>query len=59
MATTKKPRGRAMDTMLSVKLPAELHRKAISKSEETGILISFVLRKALEEWTDEKKGSKK
>jgi predicted DNA-binding protein len=39
-----------MDASLSVKLPKELLEKCRKKSDETGIAISFIVRKALEEW---------
>ena len=44
-----------MNVALSVKLPRELRDKAAAKSEETGISISFVVRKALEDWVNQVK----
>jgi predicted DNA-binding protein len=44
---------------ISVKLPPELLEKARQKSESTGVPISFVVRKALEEWTAELSKNKK
>lgn len=38
---------------ISFRLPDDLLAKARQKSEETGVPISFVVRKALEEWTAE------
>jgi predicted DNA-binding protein len=42
-----------MDKMISVKLPAELLEKARQKSGETGVSLSFVVRKAVEAWTED------
>ena len=36
--------------MVSVKVPPELLRKARKKAEETGVSVSFVIRKAISEW---------
>jgi hypothetical protein len=45
-----------MDVSLTVKLPSKLRDKARDKSEKTGISLSFIVRKGLEEWvTDEPK----
>lgn len=41
-----------MDVALSFKLPLALRDAAQVKSRNTGIAISFVLRKALEEWLE-------
>jgi len=38
------------DANVSVKLPSALLEKARAKSRETGVSISFIVRKALEEW---------
>jgi len=42
-------------TVITAKLPAELHEKARKKSEETGVSISFVVRKAIEAWVGDVK----
>lgn len=39
-----------MTKAISVKLPLDLLDKARDKSAATGVPISFVVRKALEEW---------
>jgi hypothetical protein len=59
MANTRKERTRKtriplMDSSLTVKLPAKLHEKAVKKSEDTGVTIAWVVRKALEEWVQAK-----
>lgn len=59
MAKTTAKRPKTMDSTLTVKLPSDLHERAIEKSGATGVAIAFVVRKALEEWTDEKKGGRK
>jgi predicted DNA-binding protein len=43
-----------MDKSISVKVPAELLEKAREKSANTGIALSFVVRKAIEDWINEK-----
>ena len=42
-----------MDASISIKLPSELLEKARIKSENTGVSISFVVRKAIEDWVSE------
>jgi len=42
-----------MDVSISVKLPRQLRDKANQKSEKTGVSISFVVRKAIEDWVNE------
>lgn len=42
-----------MDAMLSIKLPSELLEKARAKSKQTGVVLSFVVRKSIEEWVRE------
>ena len=44
-----------MDKSISVKLPETLLEKARKKSKETGIALSFVVRKAIEDWVNESK----
>ncbi len=41
-----------MERRLSIRIPAELHDKARAKSQETGITIAFIVRKALERWVE-------
>jgi predicted DNA-binding protein len=43
-----------MDKSISVKVPTELLQKAREKSANTGIALSFVVRKAIEDWINEK-----
>jgi excinuclease UvrABC nuclease subunit len=40
-------------TYLTVKLPADLRREARLKSADTGVTLSFVIRKAIEAWVKE------
>ena len=42
-----------MDVAISVKLPRYLRDKANQKSEKTGVSISFIVRKAIEDWVNE------
>lgn len=47
----RKTTGRQAATdAISVKVPPDLLKKVREKSAETGVPISFVVRKALEEW---------
>ncbi len=39
---------------VQVRIPFDLHEKAKAKSQETGVTLSHVIRKALEEWVEEK-----
>lgn len=39
---------------VQVRIPYDLHEKAKAKSKETGTTISFIVRKALEEWVKKK-----
>ncbi len=50
MAKTKINTEKEMDVSLTVKLPAALRDKAREKSEKTGVSLSFVVRKAIEDW---------
>jgi predicted DNA-binding protein len=50
---TQKETEKEMDVSLTIKLPSALRNKARTKSENTGVSLSFVVRKALEEWTAE------
>jgi len=43
-----------MDKSISVKVSAELLEKARDKSANTGITLSFVVRKAIEDWVNQK-----
>jgi predicted DNA-binding protein len=49
----EKTKDKQMDSALSIKLPLELREKAAAKSKKTGIALSFVIRKALEDWLKE------
>ena len=55
----KRGRGRpaktksGMDSSLTFKLPHELLEAAQAKSKNTGIAVSFILRRALEVWVME------
>ncbi len=42
-----------MDKSISVKLPDSLLKKARKKSKDTGIALSFVVRKAIEDWVND------
>ncbi len=46
-------RDKEMDVSITIKLPANLRREARIKSAQTGITLSFVLRKAIEAWVNE------
>ncbi len=41
----------------SFQLTKQLRKAVKNKSRETGVSASFVVRKALQSWVDEKKGS--
>ena len=41
-----------MDARLSIKLPTDLLEKVREKSAQTGISISFIVRKVLEDWVN-------
>lgn len=43
-----------MDKSISVKVSSDLLEKARQKSEETGVSLSFIVRKAIEDWVNEK-----
>ncbi len=60
MVRAKTNTEKEMDVSLTVKLPSKLRDKAREKSENTGVSISFVVRKAIEEWVngDSKKQAK-
>jgi predicted DNA-binding protein len=53
VANTEETR-KEMDKSISVKVPAELLEKARDKSATTGITLSFVVRKAIEDWVNQK-----
>jgi predicted DNA-binding protein len=56
MVKAKTNTEKEMDVSLTVKLPSKLRDKAREKSENTGVSLSFVVRKAIEEWvTDDPK----
>jgi predicted DNA-binding protein len=57
---TEKETEKEMDVSLTIKLPSALRNKARTKSENTGVSLSFVVRKAIEEWVtnDTKKQTK-
>jgi predicted DNA-binding protein len=62
MAEPRKNSKKPNPAAFSVKIPPELLEKARKKSAETGVPISFVIRKAIEQWVGEdierrKKGS--
>ena len=40
------------DKALSVRVPSDLLEKARDKSKRTGVSISFIIRRALKEWTE-------
>ncbi len=50
MAKAKTTTEKEMDVSLTVKLPSKLRDKAREKSEKTGVSLSFVVRKAIEDW---------
>jgi predicted DNA-binding protein len=39
-----------LDAAVSIKLPKELRDAATAKSKRTGVAMSFVVRKCLEQW---------
>jgi predicted DNA-binding protein len=43
-----------MDKSISVKVSADLLEKARDKSANTGITLSFIVRKAIEDWVNQK-----
>lgn len=45
--------GNGLDVALSTKLPKDLRDAANAKSKRTGVPVSFVIRKRLEEWIKE------
>ena len=47
----KEKQKKEMDKSISVKVPSGLLEKAREKSEKTGVSLSFVVRKAIENWT--------
>jgi predicted DNA-binding protein len=52
-----KPKKKAAEpgmTAISVRIPTQLQIDSKEKSERTGVPISFVVRKALEEWVKTK-----
>jgi predicted DNA-binding protein len=59
-AKTNTETEKEMDVSLTIKLPSALRNKARTKSENTGVSLSFVVRKAIEEWVtnDTKKQTK-
>ena len=46
--------GATLTKQLLTKLPDDLHQKAKEKSKRTGVSISFIVRKRIEEWVSEK-----
>jgi predicted DNA-binding protein len=58
MATKKTAKDKEMGVSLTIKLPADLRKKARLKCADTGITLSFVLRKAIEAWVNEPAGNK-
>ena len=60
MAKVKTNTEKEMDVSLTVKLPSTLRDKARAKSDSTGVSLSFIVRKAIEEWVtnDTKKQNK-
>ncbi len=53
----KEAKEKQMNAALSIKLPLELRDKAVEKSKKTGVALSFIIRKALEDWLNEDKKS--
>jgi predicted DNA-binding protein len=53
MATKKTAKDKEMDVSVTIKLPADLRREARLKSADTGVTLSFVIRKAIEAWVKE------
>ncbi len=51
MVKAKTNTEKEMDVSLNVKLPSKLRDKARDKSKRTGVSLSFVVRKAIEDWT--------
>jgi predicted DNA-binding protein len=49
----KEKQKKEMNKSISVKLPDDLLEKARDKSANTGVALSFVVRKALEDWVRE------
>jgi predicted DNA-binding protein len=58
MVKAKTNTDKEMDVSLTVKLPSALRDKAREKSENTGISLSFVVRKAIEEWVSRDESAK-
>jgi predicted DNA-binding protein len=56
MATKKITKDKEMDVSVTIKLPADLRSKARRKSADTGVTLSFVVRKAIETWVNEAAG---
>jgi predicted DNA-binding protein len=50
--TPKTQPEKQMDANVSLKLPQELLDKARAKSKDTGVSISFILRKAIKDWVE-------
>jgi predicted DNA-binding protein len=46
-------RDKEMDVSITIKLPANLRREARIKSAQTGVALSFVVRRAIEAWVNE------
>lgn len=53
MVENESAKDKEMDASISVKLPSDLRDKAREKSEKTGVSLSFIVRKALEDWINE------
>lgn len=53
MAKTPKKTAEKLSA-ISVRIPPELLERLRKKTDETGVPISFVVRKALEEWVTKK-----
>jgi predicted DNA-binding protein len=56
MATKKITKDKEMGVSVTIKLPADLRSKARRKSADTGVTLSFVIRKAIEAWVNESAG---
>lgn len=55
MANPKKKVIEKGTTAISIRLPTDLYEQAKETSERTGVPVSFVARKALEEWVKQMK----
>lgn len=53
MEETSASREREMDVSISVKLPSTLRDLSRQKSERTGVPLSFIVRRALEDWIND------